>query len=897
MLAREGKMGRKSTFFCGLMILMTIISVGCDVIPSNFNFGINADIDTTSEIGDNTLERIDAINETIANGFEVGPETRDLIDELNETLANGVKAGFDDETLARVDELLRVIEDGFKIGLDDDTLNSIDGMVDTIDQMPGNWEATGLNIIQTLKNSAGTTAGRLADEVSRLMSEARINYQQMTAITGIEFRCNVDFLGSKVGSTAQEFIGKSIVGKLKNLLSGEPETQAIPTPWVCQVIPESVELSKIGDQLIFVDGIITLTGYNYVDANSPTAMIVDESGTPVPGIPLYPYRASPYQIQLNMQELDFSQVPARSRIVFKWPNISESSGIAILMPGHTGPVANYSVDKLSGNAPLTVNFTDTSSGNPTEWEWVFGDGATSLERNPSHTFLEKRDFLVQLTVKNSQGESSVTKTISVGAELSADFRFSPDGGGDTPLLITFKDESKGNPTSWLWDFGDGTPASTEQDPQHLYMTANPDGYLVTLTVSDGVATSTKSATNRIRVMEKLEADFTSDKVSGRKPLEVTFTDNSSGGSSIVGYSWDFGDGSPVSALKSPTHTYTSTGVYDVTLTVFRADGSKDTEKKIEYINVLSLTSMFSRELFVSQKDVVYFATFLPGRGGTQYDTKIPVSKYICGVNGFGAYQGVIMPILTAADPLRVYMFEKNNTWWILADFEDVGNYSGYYQSEDWLVNVICFDKSLEGDTLLYRDDFRGITGGKPFKTGIKTSDYFNCGVVGIGGRAYTGYLYGTMFEVVAQAYMDGSGDQWVIHTDMPVYQDGDVWDIKVMCLKRSDQNNVEKPPYIAKTISFQSSVTTQMSTGISAADYYCGVNGYNAEFGDLYTIDPNNLVDARNIAPTVMVVRTIEKNGAWWVEADIANRFKKEDWTVNVLCVRKTIAVKGTPSP
>jgi hypothetical protein len=158
---------------------------------------VDADINTTSELGDNTLERIDDINDILASGLEVGPETRETIESLNETIANGLKAGFDEETLSRVDELLRVVEDGLKVGLDDETLASIDGMVETIDQMPSNWEATGMNIIQTLENTAGSTAKTLAEEVKSLMNEAQQTYQQMVAITGVEFRCNVDFLGVK----------------------------------------------------------------------------------------------------------------------------------------------------------------------------------------------------------------------------------------------------------------------------------------------------------------------------------------------------------------------------------------------------------------------------------------------------------------------------------------------------------------------------------------------------------------------------------------------------------------------------------------------------------------------------------------------------------------------------
>jgi hypothetical protein len=426
----EVKMKR---FLAFIVLILLFASAGCDMMDDlkdivsgiAVDLDVDADINTTSELGDNTLERIDDINDILASGIEVGPETRETIESLNETIANGLKAGFDEETLSRVDELLRVVEDGLKVGLDDETLASIDGMVETIDQMPSNWEATGMNIIQTLENTAGSTAKTLAEEVKSLMNEAQQTYQQMVAITGVEFRCNVDFLGSKTGATAQEFIGKSIVGKLKNILSGKTGDETIPIPWVCQIIPDSIELSKVGNRLVFTDGIINLIGYNYVQANAPSAVILDEAGNPVPGINIYPYLSSPYQIQLNLQDLDMSMVPSRSRIVLSWPNVQESSGIAILMPGYTGPVADFTADKFSGTAPLTVQFTDTSTGDPSGWKWVFGDGNVSREQNPTHEFKDKRDYLVQLTVVNALGESSVIKTISVDMPLTARLQRGP----------------------------------------------------------------------------------------------------------------------------------------------------------------------------------------------------------------------------------------------------------------------------------------------------------------------------------------------------------------------------------------------------------------------------------------------------------------------------------------
>jgi FOG: PKD repeat len=63
------------------------------------------------------------------------------------------------------------------------------------------------------------------------------------------------------------------------------------------------------------------------------------------------------------------------------------------------PVAKFFASK-SENEPLTIVFTDTSTGSPTEWHWYFGDGTTSTEKNPTHTYSKPGNYAVSLTVRN-----------------------------------------------------------------------------------------------------------------------------------------------------------------------------------------------------------------------------------------------------------------------------------------------------------------------------------------------------------------------------------------------------------------------------------------------------------------------------------------------------------------
>lgn len=76
----------------------------------------------------------------------------------------------------------------------------------------------------------------------------------------------------------------------------------------------------------------------------------------------------------------------------------------------THPVAKFSADPIYGTAPLTVQFTDKSTGYPGTWLWDFGDGSTSTQRNPSHTYQYAGAYDVVLTVTKTRVGTTVTST-------------------------------------------------------------------------------------------------------------------------------------------------------------------------------------------------------------------------------------------------------------------------------------------------------------------------------------------------------------------------------------------------------------------------------------------------------------------------------------------------------
>jgi len=159
----------------------------------------------------------------------------------------------------------------------------------------------------------------------------------------------------------------------------------------------------------------------------------------------------------------------------------------------TLPIVDFNGDPVSGEAQLTVLFTDYSLNFPTTRNWSFGDGTYSTQQNPSHTYTAAGTYDVSLTATNLAGSDVKTKTgyITVTtSKPSANFIASPRNG-TAPLNVSFTDTSTGSPTSWSWSFGDGE-TSTEQNPSHTYTTEGTYDVSLTVTNSGGSDTETKA---------------------------------------------------------------------------------------------------------------------------------------------------------------------------------------------------------------------------------------------------------------------------------------------------------------------------------------------------------------------------------------------------------------------
>lgn len=247
------------------------------------------------------------------------------------------------------------------------------------------------------------------------------------------------------------------------------------------------------------------------------------------------------------------------------------------------PTADFTSDITSGNAPLTVNYTDLSLDSVDTWNWDFGDGNTSTEQHPQHVYTIPGLYTVSLTVSGPGGSDTHTKTDYIDvhyAPPTAGFIGVPTVGLP-PLSVSFTDMSADSVSTWSWDFGDGS-VSTIQNPGHIYQSAGI--YTVSLTVSGPGGSDTETKTDYITVttIPPPLADFSGDPTSGYFPLLVNFSDLSTG--DITDWKWYFGDGN-TSTQQHPQNTYQNSGNYTVSLTL-TGPGGTDSIAKEGFITVL-----------------------------------------------------------------------------------------------------------------------------------------------------------------------------------------------------------------------------------------------------------------------------------------------------------------------
>lgn len=267
------------------------------------------------------------------------------------------------------------------------------------------------------------------------------------------------------------------------------------------------------------------------------------------------------------------------------------------------PVTSFKSNPVSGkyNNPQIITFQNTTTAPldapVTSWLWDFGDGNTSTAQNPTHGYIAVGLYTVMLTATNSAGSNvyqvvgcfnivepetpttpiEVTKPI-VASHVSL-------SSVTVPVTASFYDDSLNTPTSWFWNFDDGT-TSAEQNPVHIFTVAGT--YSIRFRVTNSFGSSEKFFDIIVRnpVDGKPNTQFVSiPSVGGDIPYKVQFFDRSEtpSGAPITNWEWSFGDGSS-STEQNPVHTYTTTGLRTVRLVTTNINGYT-TFSRVGYLEI------------------------------------------------------------------------------------------------------------------------------------------------------------------------------------------------------------------------------------------------------------------------------------------------------------------------
>ncbi|MEW6051131.1 MAG: PKD domain-containing protein [Candidatus Zixiibacteriota bacterium] len=259
--------------------------------------------------------------------------------------------------------------------------------------------------------------------------------------------------------------------------------------------------------------------------------------------------------------VNFAALDSRQNGCAKTLTISVTTGAALSCTASGAP--------SSGQAPLTVSFTSSTSGGtaPYSYSWNFGDGSTVIgSQNPTHTYSTPGTFTARMDVTDAQN-ATCSKTVVVtvtAASLNCSASATPTTGA-APLTVSFTGTASAGqaPYSYMWQFGDGG-SSSQQNPSHIYNAAGT--YTATLTVGDAASGNCSKNVTITVTGTALNCTASASPASGPAPLAVSFTGGATGGQQPYSYAWNFGDGG-TSTLQSPSHTYQSAGSYTATVTV------------------------------------------------------------------------------------------------------------------------------------------------------------------------------------------------------------------------------------------------------------------------------------------------------------------------------------------
>jgi len=232
-----------------------------------------------------------------------------------------------------------------------------------------------------------------------------------------------------------------------------------------------------------------------------------------------------------------------------------------------------------GPTPLTVAFQSSAGGGsaPYSFDWRFGDGGFSFAQNPSHAFVGPGTYATIFTVTDKSAPSLVcrdTVRVTVIPALGCEIARSP-AVGIIPVTVAFSAPPANGiaPYRYEWDFGDGS-GSDSPAPSHRYTSAG--NFVARLTLSDSDAPPQLCLDSiEVAAIAVLTCQATQTIGAGVIPFSVGFGGSGAGGVGPYTYAWTFGDDG-TSGAQSPAHEYSTSGTFEVVLTLTDAGSPQQT---------------------------------------------------------------------------------------------------------------------------------------------------------------------------------------------------------------------------------------------------------------------------------------------------------------------------------
>ncbi|MEQ8702670.1 MAG: PKD domain-containing protein [Phaeodactylibacter sp.] len=240
------------------------------------------------------------------------------------------------------------------------------------------------------------------------------------------------------------------------------------------------------------------------------------------------------------------------QIVQTVTNAAGSSNDTLQVTVGDAPAAGFEANTTLGS--LDLSLIDNSTG-ASGYAWSFGDGNSSTEPLPTHTYATDGLYTIQLIVSNDCGSDTTAREVEAVTAPTAGFA-TESTEGCAPFTVNLSSTASANAASFTYTAtGAVPPVSSDPNPAFTFPSAG--SYTIIQQVSNAAGSSTD--TLAILVGDVPDAGFEGAVVPGSTLLEVE--NNTLGATS---YDWDFGDGNG-STEAEPTHTYTMDGAYTVTL--------------------------------------------------------------------------------------------------------------------------------------------------------------------------------------------------------------------------------------------------------------------------------------------------------------------------------------------